>query len=144
MITPIRTSLAIATTVVLASVAIPVAAAAGEPKNDVPFITAGTAGPTTGEAKNEAPFVATAGARNSTRLTQPSTVDRIIAQEQGRRGDPRIFGSSGPAPVQIVQVPGGFDWGDAGIGGAATLALVLLVAGGAALSRESRRQEAHG
>jgi hypothetical protein len=113
MITPIRTSLAIATAVVLASVAIPVAAA-------------------------------TTGARNSTRLSQPSTVERIVAQEQGRRGDPRIFGSSGPAPVQIVQVPGGFDWGDAGIGGAATLALVLLLAGGAALGRESRRQEAHG
>ena len=125
MITPIRTSLAIATAVVLASVAIPVVAAAGKPKN-------------------EAPFVATTGARNSTRLAQPSTVGRIIAQEQGRRGDPRIFDSSRPAPVQIVQVPGGFDWGDAGIGGAATLALVLLVAGGAALSRESRRQEAHG
>ncbi len=71
-------------------------------------------------------------------------VERIIAQERGRPGDSRIFGPSEPAPVQIVQVPGGFDWGDAGIGGAATLALVLLVAGGAALRHESRRQEAHG
>jgi hypothetical protein len=143
MITPTRISLAIATSVVLVLVAIPVTAA-GEPKNDVPFTTAGTTGPTTGEAKHEAPFVAVTGGRNSTRLSQPSTVERIIAQEQGRRGDPRIFDSSRPAPVQIVQVPGGFDWGDAGIGGAATLALVLLLAGGAALGRESRRQEAHG
>ena len=37
-----------------------------------------------------------------------------------------------------------FDWGDAGIGGAATLALVVLVAGAAALRHTSRRQEAHG
>jgi hypothetical protein len=38
-----------------------------------------------------------------------------------------------PAPprTRIVEVPrAGFEWGDAAIGGAATLALVLLVAGG--------------
>lgn len=37
-----------------------------------------------------------------------------------------------------------FDWGDAGIGGAATLALVVLVAGAAALRHNGRRQAAHG
>jgi len=121
-----------------------VAADAGEPKNDLPFTTTAITGPATGEAKNEAPFVAAAGASQSTRLSQPSPVERIIAQERGRHGDPRIFGSSEPAPVQIVEVPRGFDWGDAGIGGAATLALVLLVAGGAALRRGSPRQEVHG
>jgi hypothetical protein len=36
-----------------------------------------------------------------------------------------------PARTRIVEVPqAGFEWGDAAIGGAATLALVLLVAGG--------------
>jgi hypothetical protein len=101
-------------------------------------------GPATGESKNEAPFVAEAGAGNSTRLSQASPVERIIAQERGRHGDARIFGSSEPASVQIVQAPGGFDWGDAAVGGAATLALVLLLAGAAVLHLDSRRQEAHG
>jgi hypothetical protein len=46
--------------------------------------------------------------------------------------------------VRIVQRPGGFDWGDAGVGGAAMLALVLLVAAATALRHDGRRQEAHG
>jgi hypothetical protein len=90
--------------------------------------------------------VAAAAVRTSTQPSQPTPVQRVIAQERGRHGDPRIFGTFPlPAPqVEIVQVSGGFDWGDAGVGGAATLALVLLVAGGAALRRASRSQEAHG
>ena len=44
--------------------------------------------------------------------------------------------------VVVKAPPSGFDWADAGIGGAATLALVLLAAGGAALWHESRRQGA--
>jgi hypothetical protein len=90
------------------------------------------------------PAAAAINVRDSARATQPTPIERIIAQERGRHGDPRIFGLSERAPAQIVQVPDGFDWGDAGIGGAATLALVLLMAGGAALRHESRRQEAHG
>jgi len=145
MTTPTRTlSMAIATASAIAAVAIPVTPAAAEPKNDVPFITATSTGPAAGEAKNLMPFAAAADARGFTRAAQPTPVERIIAQERGRHGDPRVFGPPQPASIQIVQEPGGFDWGDAGIGGAATLALVLLVAGGAALRHESRRQEAHG
>ena len=145
MTTPTRTlSMAIATASAIAAVAIPVTPAAAEPKNDVPFVTAAATGPSAGEAKNQPPFAAAINARDSARATQPTPVERIIAQERGRHGDPRIFGPSESAPVQIVQVPGGFDWGDAGIGGAAMLALALLAAGGMALRHESRRQEAHG
>ena len=79
-------------------------------------------------------------------IKHPTPVERIIAQEDARHGDPAIFGTGapGPAVVRVVQEPGGFHWGDAGIGAAATLALALVVAGGAALLHESRRQEAHG
>jgi hypothetical protein len=38
----------------------------------------------------------------------------------------------------------GFDRGDAGIGGAAAVALVLLGAGGVVLIRDGRRQKVHG
>ena len=39
--------------------------------------------------------------------------------------------ASAPPRTRIVEVPrAGFEWGDAAIGGGATLALVLLVAGG--------------
>ena len=48
-----------------------------------------------------------------------------------------------PASV-VVTVDGGFDWGDAGIGGAAGLALALLGAGTIVLVRDSRKQKAHG
>jgi hypothetical protein len=44
-----------------------------------------------------------------------------------------------PARTRIVEVPqAGFEWGDAAIGGAATLALVLLVAGGGMTLRPRR------
>ena len=46
-----------------------------------------------------------------------------------------------PAPLRtrIVEVPqAGFEWGDAAIGGAATLALVLLLAGAAMTVRPHR------
>jgi len=117
---PTRIPPAIATTLAVLAVAAPAAATAGEPKNVAP---------------------SGAGA-----IRHPTPIDRIIAQEDARRGDPAIFGTNEPDPavVRIVQRPGGFDWGAAGIGGAATLALVLIVAGGAALRHESRRQEAHG
>jgi uncharacterized iron-regulated membrane protein len=42
-------------------------------------------------------------------------------------------------PTRIVEVPQtGFEWGDAAIGGAATLALILLVAGTAITLRPGR------
>jgi hypothetical protein len=137
--------------------------AAAEPKNGVPFVTPTPTASFAGEAKNAVPFTTqqrgaldalvlatirrhlAAGKLGSTIVHHPTAAERIIAQERGRQGDPLVFGlpQQQPASVQIVQRPGGFDWGDAGIGGAATLALVLLVAGGAALRHDSR-QEAHG
>src|SRR5207244_4873635 len=153
LITRTHTSLVLATALAVTAVALP-ATAAAEPKNDVPFIAAKSAPAATAELKNEVPFVtANFGATQKTmaqratiarhralgRLpvtaakSQPSPVDRIIAQERGRRGDPLVFGLPQQASVQILQRPSAFDWADAGPGGATTLALVLLAAGGAAL-----------
>lgn len=74
----------------------------------------------------------------------PTTVQRIIAQERGRHADSRLFEPAGFAPVQVVGRPGGFDWRDAGIGSAAALALALLATAGVALLRDSRRQHVSG
>ena len=49
-----------------------------------------------------------------------------------------------PASVVVTVDGGGFDWGDAGIGGAAGLALALLAAGTVVLVRDGRRQNARG
>ncbi len=62
-----------------------------------------------------------------------SPVQRIIAQELGRRYDPRLFGpgvavAAAAQPVQVV-VRGGFDWGDFGIGAASGAGLLLLLGG---------------
>src|SRR5439155_24631378 len=100
MTTPTRTlSMAIATASAIAAVAIPVTPAAAEPKNDVPFITATSTGPAAGEAKNLMPFAAAADARGFTSAAQPTPRERIIAQEQARHGDPRVFGPPQPAPT---------------------------------------------
>jgi hypothetical protein len=146
--TPTHTpSLAIATAFAIAGLALPATSPAAEPKNTVPFIAAPSTEPAAGEP-NMTPFAAAISARSTgavqPTLSQPTLVERIIAQERGRHGDPLIVGPSEPASIQILQAPGGFDWGDAGIGGAATFALVLLTAGAAALRHESRRQRAHG
>jgi hypothetical protein len=158
---------AIAAVLAVAALALPATSAAGEPKNSVPFEAAKSTASLSGEPKSVAPLVsATSSVTHQTaaeraaiarhralgRLpvaaveSQRSPVERIIAQERGRRGDPLVFGPPQPEPTaaQIVRETGGFDWADAGIGGAATLALLLLVAGGAALRYGSRRQEAHG
>jgi hypothetical protein len=71
-------------------------------------------------------------------ISKAEPVPQIIAQEQGRRADARIFGPQRPAVVQVVRRSGGFDWGDAGIGGAAALGLAFLGAAGVALLRERR------
>ena len=52
---------------------------------------------------------------------------------------------SAPPRTRIVEVPqAGFEWGDAVIGGAATLALVLLVAGGGMTLRPRRAATSRG
>jgi hypothetical protein len=119
MTTPTRTLRAIAAAIAVLAAAAPAAAAAGEPKNVGPF--------------------------SAPPIHHPTAIDRVIAQEDARRGDPAIFGTAPPATtvIRLEQRPGGFDWGDAGIGGAATFALLLLAVGGTALWHE-RRQEAHG
>jgi uncharacterized iron-regulated membrane protein len=49
-----------------------------------------------------------------------------------------------PARTRIVEVPqAGFEWGDAVIGGAASLALVLLVVGGVMTVRPRRTATPH-
>jgi hypothetical protein len=102
-------------------------AVASEPKNSPVFVAATSAASLVGEAKNVAPFVAQ-------------------GQKRGRRGDRLVLDAPETRRVaaEIAERRGGFDWGDAGIGGAATLALVLLVAGAASFHHNSRRQEAHG
>jgi hypothetical protein len=45
-----------------------------------------------------------------------STVDRLVRQEEGRGGDPRLFASAGSAPVLVVGPSQGFDVGDAAVG----------------------------
>jgi hypothetical protein len=165
MTTPTRTARAIATALVVLAAALLATPATAEPKNGVPFVTAMPTASFAGEPKNAAPFTiagergsidplmaaairrhAAAGKLGSTIVHHPTAVERIVAQERGRKGDPLVFGlpQQARASVRIVERPGGFDWGDAGIGGAATLALVLLVAGGAALRHDNRRQAAHG
>ena len=84
---------------------------------------------------------------------QPSPIQRIIVQEDThamtllRRQVQRALSGRSPdtsAPVVVTVAAGGFDWGDAGIGSAAAVALALLCAGGAVLVRDGRRQKAHG
>jgi hypothetical protein len=72
---------------------------------------------------------------------EPSPVDRIIAQEQGRVRDPRLYDGADRAVIQVVGPGDGFDWADAGLGVGAGISVVLLATlGGLAL----RRQMAHG
>lgn len=75
-------------------------------------------------------------------VTQPTAMERLIAQEQGRYADRRLFVPA-VAPVQVVRRAGGFDWADAGIGGAAALSLALLAAAALALRHGRPRHEAH-
>lgn len=143
LITRTHTLLVLAAALAVTAVALP-ATSAAEPKNEVPFVTAnsGATQETSAQRATIARHRALGRLPVTAATSQPSPVDRIIAQERGRRGDPLVFGLPQQASVQILERPSGFDWADAGIGGAATLALMLLMAGGAALWHESRRQGA--
>ena len=59
-----------------------------------------------------------------------SPAQRIAIQEDARRNDPRIYGTStaDSATRAVVEVvaPGGFHWADAGVGAGAAFALLLL------------------
>jgi hypothetical protein len=74
--------------------------------------------------------------------TPRTVVHSIIAQEQGRHSDPRLFAPTGAAPVQVVGPTDGFDFGDAGVGGAVALALALLAAAATTLRSNGLRQRA--
>jgi hypothetical protein len=79
-------------------------------------------------------------------LVQSATqapVHDILAQERGRHSDPRLFQPSGPAPILVAGEPDRFDLSDAGVGGAAVVA-VALVAAALALYASGRRQRAVG
>ena len=67
-------------------------------------------------------------------------VARIVAQERGRHLDPRLFSTPSPS-IQIVE-SGGFDWGDAGIGGATVAGLMLVALGGTLFVRSARVRSA--
>jgi hypothetical protein len=73
---------------------------------------------------------------------QLSPVERIMSRENARRNDPALIGS-GPVgtTVEIVE-PDGFHWGDAGIGAAAIVAAMLVLAGATLLARTRRPQRA--
>jgi len=78
-----------------------------------------------------------------------SPIQGIIAQEDAARmtllrGKALAAAHTAPAAVVVTVTAGRFDWGDAGIGGAAAVALTVLAAGGVVLVRDARRQKAHG
>jgi hypothetical protein len=64
-----------------------------------------------------------------------STVDQIL---------PNASDGGSPDPVVVSSSPGGFDWGDAGIGAAAMLSLLGAGTGVVVVSRRSREQQALG
>jgi hypothetical protein len=69
-----------------AALAVPATATAGEPKNDVPFVTATSTEPAAGEPKNVAPFVAAATARGSTGATEQSQAGRGLVRPSSSAG----------------------------------------------------------
>jgi hypothetical protein len=75
---------------------------------------------------------------------EATIVGRTILQERGRRADVQVLGASvervsTPMAAAPRPLPGsGFDWGDAGVGAGATLAVLLLL-GAAMLASRSRR-----
>ena len=73
--------------------------------------------------------------------SQPSPVERIIWQEDGRRSDQRLgIGSSQQQPQTVrVVASGGFDWRDAGIGAGLATALIALLASSLLAFRVHRR-----
>lgn len=70
----------------------------------------------------------TASSRASTDLGSPNAILGALGQPQGYA-------------VPIAASDGGFDWGDAMVGAAAAVGLVLLASGAAALSRRRRQGE---
>ena len=92
--------------------------------------------------------------------SQPTPVDRIIAQERGRQADLGLFslGLSAPTSSTLVSRPpdvsdaaqaaesvsftqsSGFDWGDYAIGIGSGIGLTLILAAGLAVSWQRRHR----
>jgi hypothetical protein len=70
-----------------------------------------------------------------------SPVQRIVTQERARGRDLALVGVPPTASIQIVE-PGGFQWGDAGIGAAFGVALMLLALGATLVVRNGRVRSA--
>jgi hypothetical protein len=79
----------------------------------------------------------TPDARDSAQPPARKQIDRVTPDARDS-ASPTVHVPASPR-MRIVEVPqAGFEWGDAAIGGAATLALVLLVAGGGMSLRPRR------
>jgi hypothetical protein len=79
----------------------------------------------------------TPDARDSAQPPARGQIDRVTPDARDSARPP--VNVPAPPRMRIVEVPqAGFEWGDAAIGGAATLALVLLVAGGGMTLRPRR------
>jgi hypothetical protein len=147
-----RLRIAVAT-ITCAVVATPIALAAGEPKNEWPFARQVGESPRSlattavypepaGEPKNQWPF---------TRLVSDRAARSVAAAAASRTdvaGEPKNeapFTGSVSTPAVVVQTSDGFDWGDAGIGAAASLGLAFIAVGASALlSANGRRPHESG
>jgi hypothetical protein len=107
------------------------ALANGEPKNQPPFTTivAQNNLAIAGEPKNELPFTKV----SKRTIPAPDWFERYAAAH------PYGANLAASASPTMTSVPGGFRWRDALIGAAATLALILILAG-LGLVRSSHRR----
>jgi hypothetical protein len=98
---------------------------------------------TAAQAQEPAPgerIIAQERAKGLVDSSAPTPAHGILVQERGRRSDPRLFQPSGPAPILVAGEPDRFDLSDAGVGGAAGIAVALL-AGALALYASGRRRQ---
>ena len=137
------TSIRVATAALILTGALsPVALAAGEPKNDWPFTRpVGDRTPAQvqrsesqvivamGEPKNQWPFTRAAG----------DTTSGLSVQAPAAGEPKNELPFAQPVVTPTTSSPGGFDWGDAGIGVGAGLGLAALLAGGLVLTYRGPR-----
>jgi hypothetical protein len=107
-------------------------------------------------AQEDAKGVALHRAQTPSDGRSPDTIDAAVQARSARSARPGVdlrspdtsdaalAAHSSPAQAVVIVGASGFDWADAGIGGAAVFALTLLAAGGMTLVRDSRRQKALG
>ena len=136
----ITTSIRVGTAaLILAGALSPVALAGGEPKNQSPF-TRSVGDRTTAQVHaSQSPLAATAGEpKNQWPFTRPvASVAGLTVAAGEPKGD-LPFTQPVVTPTTIAR-PGGFDWGDAAIGGGAGLGLAALLAGALVLTSRGPR-----